>query len=59
MYKRQVLGIHVLGAYAAEMIWGAQAVLEMELTVEDLRQVVFPHPTVSEVIREAAWAVKL
>ena len=55
----QVLGIHVLGAYAAEMIWGAQAVLEMELTVEDLRQVVFPHPTVSEVIREAAWAVKL
>ena len=55
----QVLGIHVLGAYAAEMIWGAQAVLEMELTVEDLRQVVFPHPTVSEVIREAAWAVTL
>ncbi len=55
----QILGIHVLGAYAAEMIWGAQAVLEMELTVEDLRQVVFPHPTVSEVIREAAWAVKL
>lgn len=55
----QVLGVHVLGAYAAEMIWGAQAVLEMELTVEDLRQVVFPHPTVSEVIREAAWAVKL
>ena len=55
----QILGIHVLGAYAAEMIWGAQAVLEMELTVEDLRQVVFPHPTVSEVIREAAWAVTL
>lgn len=55
----QVLGIHVLGTYAAEMIWGAQAILEMELTVEDLRQVVFPHPTVSEVIREAAWAVKL
>ncbi|MDO4259087.1 MAG: dihydrolipoyl dehydrogenase [Actinomycetaceae bacterium] len=55
----QILGVHVLGAYAAEMIWGAQAVLEMELTVEDLRQVVFPHPTVSEVIREAAWAVKI
>ncbi|QPK81615.1 dihydrolipoyl dehydrogenase [Schaalia sp. ZJ405] len=55
----QILGIHVLGTYAAEMIWGAQAVLEMELTIEDLRQVVFPHPTVSEVIREAAWAMKL
>ena len=54
-----MLGIHVLGAYAAEIIWGAEAGLAMELTVEDLRQVVFPHPTVSEVIREAAWAVKL
>jgi dihydrolipoamide dehydrogenase len=39
------------------MIWGAAAVLEMELSVEDLRQVVFPHPTVSEGIREAAFAL--
>lgn len=55
---KQVLGIHVLGAYASEMIWGAQAVLETELTLAELRQIVLPHPTVSEVIREAAWAVK-
>lgn len=55
---KQVLGIHVLGAYASEMIWGAQAVLETELDLTELRQLVFPHPTVSEVIREAAWAVK-
>lgn len=55
---KQVLGIHVLGPYASEMIWGASAVLETELDVTDLRQVVVPHPTVSELIREAAWAVK-
>ncbi len=54
----QVLGIHVLGSYAAEMIWGACVVLETELSIHDLRQVVFPHPTVSELIREAAWAIK-
>lgn len=54
----QVLGVHVLGAYAAEMIWGAQALLECELTLEEARQLVFPHPTVSEVIREALWDVK-
>ncbi len=54
----QVLGIHVLGSYAAEMIWGACAVLETELNLHDLRQVVIPHPTVSELIREAAWAIK-
>lgn len=55
----KVLGVHVLSTYAAEMIWGAATALEMELTVEDLRQVIFPHPTVSELIREAAWAIKL
>jgi len=55
---RQVLGIHVIGSYAAEMIWGASAVLETELDLTDLRQLVFPHPTVSELIREAAWAAK-
>lgn len=55
---RAVLGIHMLGNYAPETIWGAATVLETELTVDDLRQVVFPHPTVSEAIREAAWAIK-
>jgi len=54
---RRVLGVHMLGTYAPETIWGAAAILETELTVDDLRQVVFPHPTVSEGIREAAWAV--
>ncbi|MCC6497680.1 MAG: dihydrolipoyl dehydrogenase [Propionibacteriaceae bacterium] len=55
---RAVLGIHMLGNYAPETIWGAALLLETELTVDDLRQVVFPHPTVSEGIREAAWAIK-
>lgn len=52
-----VLGIHMLGPYAPETIWGAAAALEAEFTVTELRQVVFPHPTVSEGIREAAWAL--
>lgn len=53
---KKVVGVHVVGSYASEMIWGASAVLEEELTVDDLRQLVLPHPTVSEAIREAAWA---
>ncbi len=56
--SRVIRGIHALGPYSPETIWGAAAVLESEYTVDDLRQVVFPHPTVSEGIREAAWAVK-
>jgi len=45
-----------VGAYASEIIWGASALIENELTIDDVRQLVFPHPSVSEVIREAAWA---
>lgn len=52
-----VRGIHMVGSYAPETIWGAAAVLEQEITVTDLQQLIFPHPTVSEGIREAAWAV--
>ncbi|GAB4077354.1 dihydrolipoyl dehydrogenase [Nostocoides australiense] len=55
--SRVVRGIHMLGTYAPEMIWGAVSVLENELTIDDLRQIVFPHPTVSEGIREASWAI--
>jgi len=54
---RAVLGVHMIGPYAPETIWGAAAVIESEFTLDDLRQVVFPHPTVSEGIREAAWAI--
>lgn len=54
---RQVLGIHLVGPSSAETIWGAAAALESEFTVGDLRQVVFPHPTISEVVREAVWAL--
>ncbi|MCL2481879.1 MAG: dihydrolipoyl dehydrogenase [Propionibacteriaceae bacterium] len=54
--SRVIRGIHMIGPYSAEVIWGAAAVLEMEFTVDDVRQLVFPHPTVSEGIREAVWA---
>ena len=51
---RAVLGIHVLGSYARDDL----AALALELsTIDDLRQIVFPHPTISEGIREAAWAL--
>jgi dihydrolipoamide dehydrogenase len=54
-----VLGIHMVGPYAPETIWGAAGVIDNENTVHDLRQIVFPHPTVSEAIREAAWALDI
>jgi len=50
----QFLGIHMAGVHVTEMIWGAAAYLKMEMTVDEMTQVVHPHPTVSEVIMEAA-----
>jgi dihydrolipoamide dehydrogenase len=51
----RVLGVHVVGAYASEMIWGAAALVEQELRVEDAKQVIFPHPSVCEAIRDALF----
>ena len=53
--KRNLLGVHMIGAYAGEMIWGAAQMIEMQLRVTDARQIIFPHPTVSEIIRETLW----
>ncbi len=53
--KRTILGVHLLGSYAGEIIWGAAEMLEMHLRVKDARQIIFPHPTVSEIIREVLW----
>ena len=45
----------MIGAYASEMIYGAALMLETELPLSQLKKLVFPHPTVSEVIREGLF----
>ena len=52
-----ILGVHILGPYASEMIWGAAALIENEMRVQDVKQMIFPHPTVCETIREAIWSL--
>ena len=53
--KRNILGVHLIGSYSGEIIWGAAEMIEMQLRVKDARQIIFPHPTVSEIIRETLW----
>ena len=52
---RALLGVHAFGAYSSEFIWGAAAMIESELRVEDAQEIVFPHPTVGEVIRSTMF----
>jgi dihydrolipoamide dehydrogenase len=54
---RRILGVHMCGNYASEMIYGAAMMIERNMRVEDVRKVVFPHPTVSEILREAAFEI--
>jgi dihydrolipoamide dehydrogenase len=54
--RDRVLGVHMLGGPAGEMIWGACLAIEAEMTVRELREVIFPHPTVSEIVKETLFA---
>jgi dihydrolipoamide dehydrogenase len=49
----QIIGVHLLGNYASEIIYGASMMLETEMRTSDIEQLVFPHPSVSEVIKDA------
>lgn len=52
-----ILGVHLLGPYSSEMIWGAAALIEAELRIQDVKEIVFPHPSVSELIKDACFAL--
>ncbi len=53
----KVLGVHIIGAHASDMISEAVLAMEMGATVEDLAMTVHPHPTMAEGIMEAAEAL--
>jgi dihydrolipoamide dehydrogenase len=52
---QRILGCHLLGSYASEIILAAGILVESEMRVEAIKELVFPHPTVAEVIREAIF----
>jgi len=53
----EVLGVHIIGAHATELIAEATAALNLEATAESLFQAVHAHPTLAEAMGEAALAV--
>ena len=52
---RQVLGVHLIGASCSEIIHGAATMVETETRVQELAEIIFPHPTVSEVVRDTVF----
>lgn len=53
----EILGVHMICSYASEIIYGAAAMVAKEQRVSDVQKIVFPHPTVCEVIREAMFTI--
>ena len=54
---KNIIGVHMIGAYASEMIYGAAMMVGSEMRPSDVQKFVFPHPTVCEVIREGAFMI--
>ena len=53
----EVLGIHVIGPMAGELIGEAVLAMEYSASTEDIQRTIHAHPTLSEAIHEAALAV--
>ncbi len=50
----ELLGVHIVGEGAADLLGEPLLAMTMEAAVEDLAEVIKPHPTLSEMLREAA-----
>lgn len=53
----QILGVHLVGSQAGELIAEAVVAMQLKATSHDLANSCYPHPTLSEVLKEAALAV--
>jgi dihydrolipoamide dehydrogenase len=53
----EILGVHVIGANASDLIAEAVVAMEFKAAAEDIGRICHPHPSLSEVMREASLAV--
>jgi len=51
--SKRLLGVHIIGPHATELISQAGVLVGLNATVDDVKKVVFAHPTLSEAVMEA------
>jgi dihydrolipoamide dehydrogenase len=51
--SKRILGVHIIGAHATELISQAGVLVGLDATIDDVKKVVFAHPTLSEAVMEA------
>ncbi len=52
-----LIGAHIIGSYAGEYIVAVSAMIDLEVDIENIKKLVFPHPTVCEIVREAIFQI--
>jgi len=52
-----LVGVHMISNYASEIILSATTMVEAQMSIDEIKKIVFPHPSVGEIIREAIFTV--
>jgi dihydrolipoamide dehydrogenase len=52
----RIVGVHLIGNYASEIILSATILTDLRIPVASAKRIVFPHPTVGEIIRETLFS---
>jgi dihydrolipoamide dehydrogenase len=52
----EILGVHIIGANASDLIAESVVAMEFKAAAEDIARICHPHPSLSEIVREAALA---
>ncbi len=53
--SKSIIGVHMIGSYSSEIIYGAAMMVEKKMSIDDIKEFIFPHPTVSEIIKETIF----
>ena len=55
----EILGVHIIGSSATELIHEAAIAMKLEATIEDIADTIHGHPTLSEAFKDAAYRMLL
>ncbi|PYG84953.1 dihydrolipoamide dehydrogenase [Ruminiclostridium sufflavum DSM 19573] len=52
--NQTLIGVHIIGNSSSEMIYGMAYLINQHVSIHEIKEMIFPHPTVSEIIGEAS-----
>jgi dihydrolipoamide dehydrogenase len=55
----RLLGVHMIGSYSSEIILSAAMMVDSRKPLSLLKEIVFPHPTVGEILREGLFEIQI